>query len=110
MQPDEIFGNLGDWLEDHLPDAVHPALFACNVCMCPWYGSVIYWLMPWQHELWQWPLVVIGAMGVNIVVNKWTPEKETEQVDGVDVPKWELPGEPPNPPYEKLNVKPRDDK
>jgi hypothetical protein len=80
MQPDEIFGKLGDWLEDHLPDAVHPALFSCNVCMSFWYGSVLYWLIPWQHELWQWPVVVIGAMGVNVVINKWAPNK-TEDND-----------------------------
>lgn len=76
MQPDEIFGRLGDWLEDHLPDAIHPAVFACNVCMCPWYGSVLYLVIPWQHELWQWPVIIIGAMGVNIVINKWTPKKD----------------------------------
>lgn len=76
MQPDEIFGKLGDWLEDHLPDAVHPAVFSCNVCMCPHYGSVLYWLIPWQHELWQWPVVVIGAMGVNVAINRLTPEKK----------------------------------
>lgn len=76
MQPDEIFGKLGDWLEDHLPDKIHPAVFACNVCMAPHYGTVLYWLIPWQHELWQWPVVIVGAMGVNVVINKWTPEKE----------------------------------
>jgi hypothetical protein len=76
MQPDEIFGKFGDWLEDHLPDAIHPAVFACNICMCPWYGSFLYWPIPWQHELWQWPVVIIGAMGVNVVINKWAPEKK----------------------------------
>jgi hypothetical protein len=81
MQPDEIFGKLGDWLEDHLPDVIHPAVFACNVCMCPWYGSALYWLIPWHHELWQWPVVIIGAMGVNIIVNKWAYEKEETKED-----------------------------
>jgi hypothetical protein len=76
MQPDEIFGKLGDWLEDHLPDAVHPAAFSCNICMAPHYGTLLYWLTPWHHELWQWPVVVIGAMGANVVVNKWAPEKK----------------------------------
>jgi hypothetical protein len=104
MQPDEIFGKLGDWLEDHLPDRVHPAVFACNVCMAPYYGSVLYWLIPWQHVLWQWPVVIIGAMGVNVVINKWAPEKETKQVDGVDITKWELPGEAPKPPFENINL------
>lgn len=111
MQPDEIFGKLGDWLEDHLPDAIHPAVFACNVCLCPWYGTALYWLIPWHHELWQWPIVVIGAMGVNVVINKWSPEKKEKNIEGVDISKWEVPGVAPKPPYEKLNVKqPRDDK
>lgn len=79
MQPDEIFGKLGDWLEDHLPDAIHPAVFDCPVCMSPWYGSILYWLTPWHHELWQWPVIVIGAMGVNVVINKWTPEKSEKK-------------------------------
>lgn len=75
MQPNEIFGKLGDCLEDRLPDKVHSAVFACNVCMCPWYGSVLYWLIPWQHKLWQCPITVIGAMGINIIINKWSHDK-----------------------------------
>lgn len=81
MQPDEILGKLGDWLEDHLPEAIHPALFACNVCMCFWYGTALYWLIPWPHELWQWPVVVIGAMGVNVIINKWSHEKAETKED-----------------------------
>lgn len=81
MQPDEIFGKLGDWFEDHLPDAIHPAVFSCNVCQAPWYGSALYWLIPWSHELWQWPVVVIGAMGVNVVINKWSHEKTETKED-----------------------------
>jgi hypothetical protein len=105
MQPDEIFGKLGDWLEDHLPDAIHPAVFACNVCMCPWYGSVLYWLIPWQHDLWQWPVVIIGAMGMNVVVNKRVPNNEEKKSEETDISKWELPGELPKPPYEKFDFK-----
>jgi hypothetical protein len=104
MQPDEIFGKLGDWLEDYLPERIHPAVFACNVCMAPYYGSVLYWLIPWQHVLWQWPVVIIGTMGVNIIVNKWAPEKETKQVDGVDITKREMPEEAPKPPFENINL------
>lgn len=81
MQPDEIFGKLGNWLEDHLPDAIHPAVFSCNVCQCPWYGTALYWLIPWNHDLWQWPVVVIGAMGVNVVINKWSHEKTETKED-----------------------------
>lgn len=85
MQPDEIFGKLGDWLEDHLPDAIHPAVFSCNVCMTPHYGSILYWVIPWQrigmpaHDWVAWLVVVFVAMGVNVVINKWTEKKEPEK-------------------------------
>ena len=80
MQEGEIFEGLGKWFEKHLPEQIHPAVFACNVCMTPHYGTVLYWLIPWQkvgltgNTLLEWPLVIIGAMGINIVINKWSPE------------------------------------
>lgn len=76
MQPDEIFVKLGDWLEDRLPEKIHQPVFDCSICMCPWYGSLLYWLIPWQHNIWQWPIVVITAMGVNIIIHKWSPPKD----------------------------------
>lgn len=75
MQEGEIFGKLGSWLEDHLPDKIHPPVFDCNVCMSPWYGSILYWVIPWEHKLWQWPVVIIGAMGFNIVLNKLSKDE-----------------------------------
>lgn len=80
MQEGEIFEGLGKWFEKHLPEQVHPAVFACNVCLTPWYGSVLYWLIPWEKAgitnsfLLEWPLVIVGAMGINIVINKWSAE------------------------------------
>lgn len=80
FQSGEIFEGLGKWFEKHLPEQVHPAVFACNVCMSFWYGTLLYWLIPWQKlnltvSNWlEWPVVIIGAMGINIVINKWSPE------------------------------------
>lgn len=80
MQENEIFEGLGKWFERNLPEQIHPAVFACNVCACPWYGSALYWIIPWQKvgltpATWlEWPLVIIGAMGINIVINKWSPD------------------------------------
>jgi hypothetical protein len=80
MQENEIFEGLGKWLGRVLPEQIHPAVFACNICMCPWYGTLLYWLIPWQKlnltvNSWlEWPVVIIGAMGINIVINKWSPE------------------------------------
>jgi hypothetical protein len=78
FQEGEIFQGLGKWFEKHLPEQVHPAVFACNVCITPWYGTVMYWLIPWDKVgltrsfLLEWPLVIIGAMGINIIINKWS--------------------------------------
>lgn len=73
MKDGEIFGALGNWFERNLPEAIHPAVFSCNVCMTPYYGSVLYILI-WGIN-WQWPVVVIAAMGMNAALNKLAPEK-----------------------------------
>lgn len=68
MQEGEIFGALGKWFENTLHYQIHQPVFECNVCMTPWYGSVIYVLI-WGVN-WQWPVVVIVAMGLNIIYNR----------------------------------------
>lgn len=74
MQEGEIFEGLGNWFEKVLPYQIHSPVFYCNVCMTPWYGSLIY-VAVWGIN-WQWPLVVIAAMGINIVINKWAPKDD----------------------------------
>jgi hypothetical protein len=74
MLEGEIFAGLGRWFEKHLPPAIHPAVFECNVCMSFWYGHVIYailWGLSWYSFV-----VVICAMGFNIIINKWAPKDE----------------------------------
>jgi hypothetical protein len=61
------------WFERTLPEKIHPAAFECNVCMTPWYGSVLYVLIYGIN--WQWPVVVIAAMGINAAINKLSPDK-----------------------------------
>lgn len=68
MQEGEIFGGLGRWFENNLPYQIHQPVFDCNVCMTPWYGSVIYVLI-WGVN-WQWPVVIIVAMGFGIMYNR----------------------------------------
>lgn len=75
MQPGEIFARLGDWLERTLPKPIHSAVFACNVCMTAWYGTPLYWLI-WGNSWVEWIVCVAAAMGFNIVINKWTPNKD----------------------------------
>lgn len=72
MQDGEIFGaaqkiNLGK-VADPLRD--------CPVCMAPWYGSAVYWIF-WHHDATQWILTIIPAMGVNVILIKLFPDKET---------------------------------
>jgi hypothetical protein len=74
MLEGEIFAALGRWFENNLPAKIHPAVFECNVCMSFWYGHAIYFIL-WGLS-WYSFVVVICAMGFNIIINKWTPEKD----------------------------------
>lgn len=69
FQEGEIFGFVQRW--SHWKIA--PALFDCNVCMSPYYGSVLYVIIYGVN--WNWPIVVIAAMGVNAAINKLSPDK-----------------------------------
>lgn len=69
FQEGEIFGFVQRW-----DDKVwFPAVFGCNVCMCPWHGSYLYVLIYGIN--WQWPVVVLAAMGINAGINKLSPDK-----------------------------------
>jgi len=76
MQEGEIFGALGTWFYKHTPEKLHQPLYDCNVCMSPYYGSVLYVLIYGVN--WQWPIVVITAMGINAAINKLSPDKDNE--------------------------------
>lgn len=77
MQEGEIFG----FMQRYSYLKMAPAIFDCNVCMSPWWGTAIYWLLPWQQygmhvsTLARWPVVVIVAMGINAAINKLSPDK-----------------------------------
>lgn len=81
MQEGEIFGFVTKWGEKHLSECWQQPIFACNVCMSPYYGSIIYWVLGWLRPEWwstdwvEWPVVVIGAMGINAAINKLAPDK-----------------------------------
>lgn len=68
MQEGEIFGII----QKYSHWKIAPALFDCPVCMVPWYGSVVYVLI-WGIN-WQWPVVVLAAMGLNVVIMKLRPD------------------------------------
>jgi hypothetical protein len=81
MQEEQIFGRLGLFLEKYLPEQIHKPVFGCPVCMTPWYGTVLYWMIPWGRtgitfyaDPWQWVITVITAMGINVLITKLWPE------------------------------------
>lgn len=86
MQEGEIFGKLGEFFSRHLPAKIQPPLWECNVCMSAWYGSALYVVIYGIN--WQWPIVVICAMGINAALNKLSPDKEapnlTDKVEEIE--------------------------
>lgn len=73
MSEGEIFAGLGRWFENNTPSFMHQPLFDCNICMTPYYGSLLYIFIYGIN--WEWPIVVICAMGVNVMINKLSPDK-----------------------------------
>ena len=75
MRPGEIFGQLGDWFDKHLPAWLKSPVFDCPVCMCWWYGTALYWLI-WANDWKEWITCVIAAMGLNVILTKLFPDKQ----------------------------------
>lgn len=69
MQEGEIFAFLGAYLAKKLPPVLHNPFFECVVCMAPWYGSVLYWLI-WHKSIPECLVVIIGSMGLNFIISK----------------------------------------
>lgn len=61
-----------------LLEKISQPLFRCPVCMSPWWGSGVYWIV-WglwlKTATWQeWLLTVISTIGFNaIIINLWPP-------------------------------------
>lgn len=68
MLEGEIFAAWSNALYNILPGKIHPAIFECPICMVPWYGTVIYWLV-WHHNINDWIVSIITAMGINFILN-----------------------------------------
>ena len=66
-----IFGRVRD-LFKWVPEFWQKPIFACSVCMTPYYGSVVYWLI-WGNSVREWVIVVISAMGLMAVFVKMFP-------------------------------------
>lgn len=66
---DMIFGKLGNWLDERLPDWLAKPLYQCFICAAFWWGSVLY-LVAWRESVLDWFITVVSAMGLNAVLSK----------------------------------------
>lgn len=72
LSPDMILGFVGDWLEEHLPEKIKPAIFSCPFCMTFWYSWPLY---IWRYGIGEnMPYCVIMAMGWSLIFVKFLPE------------------------------------
>lgn len=76
MKEGEIFSALGDWFYDHLPKKLHSPVFSCAVCMCPHYGTILWFLFPFIPI---WIQVVIAAMGLNSIIIEFFPHDDIKK-------------------------------
>jgi hypothetical protein len=65
-----------------LLDKISQPLFRCPVCMAPWYGTILYWLIPWPR-LWlpaydwvHWLIIIICTLGLNSIVVRFFKEDD----------------------------------
>lgn len=75
MEEGEIFGKLGTWFENNLPEKIHKPVFACHICMTPWYGTGLYFLIPLLPE---WIPIAIAGMGLNAILSKLFAKDEID--------------------------------
>lgn len=64
-------------------EKISQPIFSCPVCMAPWYGTVLYWLIPWStiglpaHNWVAWLVIIICCLGLNsIIVRTFKQEDE----------------------------------
>jgi hypothetical protein len=49
-------------------------IFKCPVCMAPWYGTALYWVIPWQrlwlpaHDWVHCVIIIIATLGLNSII------------------------------------------
>lgn len=63
-------------------EKISQPLFRCPVCMVPWHGTYLYWLIPWErmalppHYWIDWLIVIIGALGMNSIIVRIFKDEE----------------------------------
>ena len=72
-----IFGFLGNWIVEKFPIWISKPLCDCFFCMSAWYGTALYWII-WGNSVKEWIIVVISAMGMNVIIGLITKLIKTE--------------------------------
>lgn len=75
MLEGNIFGFVRTKWFKNLPEYWQKPIFDCPICLCPYYGTALYWLIfgySWQ----EWLIVIFCAAGVNTVFVKLFPPDE----------------------------------
>jgi hypothetical protein len=68
-----IFGKIREWFIN-LNDFYAKFVWDCPICMTPWYGSGVYWII-WGNSWQEWLIVIFAAAGLNTVFVKLFPDK-----------------------------------
>jgi hypothetical protein len=68
-----IFGFVTKIGEKYLPEWLQKPLFSCPICLCPWYGTVIYWMF-FPGPIAEYIVTIVVAMGINTVFVKMMPD------------------------------------
>lgn len=65
----EIFGKIGDWLDERLPEYLQKPLYACPKCNSFWWATLFYWVL-WGNTWYLWLMTGVAAIGIAAVIIK----------------------------------------
>jgi hypothetical protein len=85
FQDGEIFGFIGNYLSQNLPEKLHKPVFDCPICMTPWWGSLVMGVgaitgveLFQGIDFWTWLFILAIAAGISTWYVKWTPKDEID--------------------------------
>lgn len=73
----QIFGKIGNWLDERLPEWIAKPLYQCFICACMWWGTLLYCVI-WPVSVKEWFVVVVSAMGLNAALSKLFAREEID--------------------------------
>lgn len=75
FSPGEIFGKLGDYMEERVGEFWMKPIAYCIMCMSSVYGTLVFWLThePNQTNLIVWPLYICALCGLGRITTAALP-------------------------------------